>query len=267
LGLAQFYSIGPSPPGQPAHRPFPPCVHTPGRCKADRAAVSSDHVAPLSSLPGRRPLPPPLVPDGHCSGFTCCPMCTGFHPHLSTASLHREAKVASSSFDSTRASARSFVGPAPRQSPIAFLLFAQTTTELLPHCTAPCAVTELPSVTDEQPAIINHHRRHRYSMLEVGSVPSHPPAPSGVPPRGSTIRRTERAVSEPPEHCQAIVLLCPPCRQLASGHDLAPFNLRELYAGSPVISDSTIGCTDHSFEPSPSVPHRPDHVAVEEFPR
>jgi hypothetical protein len=30
LGLAQFYSTGPSPPGQPAHRPFPsPCIALP----------------------------------------------------------------------------------------------------------------------------------------------------------------------------------------------------------------------------------------------
>jgi hypothetical protein len=67
-----------------------------------------------------------------------------------------------------------------------------------------------------------------------------------------------------PKH-QAAVRLHPPCRQLTSGHDSVPFNLRELHVSSPVLSDSTIGRIDHSFEPSPPVPNRPDHVAVEEF--
>jgi hypothetical protein len=64
---------------------------------------------------------------------------------------------------------------------------------------------------------------------------------------------------------QAAVRLHPPRRQLASDHDSAPFNLRELHAGPPMLSDSTVGRIDHSFEPSPPVPHRPDCAAVEEL--
>jgi hypothetical protein len=63
LGRARFYSTDPSPPRQPAHRPFPPCVRAPGRCKADCAAVNSV----CASCPSRPPrvahaAPPPRVP-------------------------------------------------------------------------------------------------------------------------------------------------------------------------------------------------------------
>jgi hypothetical protein len=166
-----------------------------------------------------------------------------------------------------RASAHSSAGPVPRQSPITFLLFTQMAAELSLRCAAPCAITELLSITDERRTVTNHHQRRRYSMLKVGSAPSPRPAPSGVPPRWSTVCRTERVIFEPPEHHQAAVCLHPPHRQLASDHDSAPFKLHDLCAGSTVLFDSTVGHIDHSFKTSPLVPHQPDNSTVEEIPR
>jgi hypothetical protein len=40
-------------------------------------------------------------------------------------------------------------------------------------CAAPRAITEPLSITDEHPAILNHHWRPRYSMLEARSMPLH----------------------------------------------------------------------------------------------
>jgi hypothetical protein len=62
LGLAQFYSTGPNPPGQPAHWPFSP-TRAPGR-RSDRAAVGSDR-ASYSCAPCHLPSRPPRV--GHAA--------------------------------------------------------------------------------------------------------------------------------------------------------------------------------------------------------
>jgi hypothetical protein len=94
----------------------------------------------------------------------------------------------------------SSAGPAPRQSPSTFLLFANTT-ELPPCCSAPRAVAEPLFITDERPAILYRRLRPRYSMLEVRSVPP---------------RQLRRPVSQS---------LCSPCEQ-GQGSSLMKHRLR-----------------------------------------
>jgi hypothetical protein len=53
------------------------------------------------------------------------------------------------------------------------LILYMASAKLPPRCAAPHSVAEPLSVTDEGPAVLNRHRRPRYSMLEAGSMPPH----------------------------------------------------------------------------------------------
>jgi hypothetical protein len=85
LGLAHFYSTGPNPPGQPAHRPFSP-ARTPRR-RSDRTVVGSDR-ASCSCVPCHLPSRPPRV--GHAA-----PPRASVLPSLSPALSSVRSKVCS----------------------------------------------------------------------------------------------------------------------------------------------------------------------------
>jgi hypothetical protein len=90
-----------------------------------------------------------------------------------------------------------------------------------------------------------------------------PSVPAGVPPRRSTVCSTECAVSEPPEHHQATVRLCPPRRLDASDPEPHRVHTPELPTGSASLADRAAGLLDPLSAPPTPVSPSPSCTTME----